>query len=76
MHKYAHKVKLTANLIMKAKRLTRIPVSPFAFYSIIMGESTLFTPCPEAQARFQAQIDLQKLQEYAQRYKPADYKED
>ena len=41
-----------------------------------MGKSTLFTPCLEAQVRFQAQIDLQKLQEYAQRYKPADYKED
>ena len=41
-----------------------------------MDRSTLFTPCLEAQARFQAQIDLQKLQEYAQRYKPADYKED
>lgn len=41
-----------------------------------MDKSTLFTPCLEAQARFQAQIDLQKLQEYAQRYKPADYKED
>ena len=40
-----------------------------------MDKSTLFTPCLEAQARFQAQIDLQKLQEYAQRYKPADYKE-
>ena len=41
-----------------------------------MDKSTLFTPCLEAQARFQAQIDLQKLQEYAQRYKPADHKED
>ena len=41
-----------------------------------MDKTTLFTPCLEAQARFQAQIDLQKLQEYAQRYKPADYKED
>ncbi len=41
-----------------------------------MDKSTLFTPCLEAQARFQAQIDLQKLQEYAQRYKPVDYKED
>lgn len=41
-----------------------------------MDKSTLFTPCLEAQTRFQAQIDLQKLQEYAQRYKPADYKED
>ena len=41
-----------------------------------MDKSTLFTPCLEAQARFHAQIDLQKLQEYAQRYKPADYKED
>ena len=41
-----------------------------------MDKSSLFTPCLEAQARFQAQIDLQKLQEYAQRYKPADYKED
>ena len=41
-----------------------------------MDRATLFTPCLEAQARFQAQIDLQKLQEYAQRYKPADYKED
>ena len=41
-----------------------------------MDKSTLFTPCLEAQARFQAQIDLQKLQEHAQRYKPADYKED
>ena len=41
-----------------------------------MDKSTLFTPCLEAQARFQAQIDLQELQEYAQRYKPADYKED
>ena len=41
-----------------------------------MDRSTLFTPCLEAQARFQAQIDLQKLQEYAQRYMPADYKED
>ena len=41
-----------------------------------MDKSTLFTPCLEAQARFQAQTDLQKLQEYAQRYKPADYKED
>ena len=41
-----------------------------------MDKSTLFTPCLEAQARFQAQIDLQKLQEYAQRYKPAGYKED
>ena len=41
-----------------------------------MDKSTLFTPCLEAQARFQAQIDLQKLQEYAQRYKPTDYKED
>ena len=41
-----------------------------------MDKSTLFTPCLEAQARFQAQSDLQKLQEYAQRYKPADYKED
>ena len=41
-----------------------------------MDKSTLFTLCLEAQARFQAQIDLQKLQEYAQRYKPADYKED
>ena len=41
-----------------------------------MDRTTLFTPCLEAQARFQAQIDLQKLQEYAQRYKPADYKED
>ena len=41
-----------------------------------MGKSTLFTPCLEAQVRFQAQIDLQKLQEYAQHYKPADYKED
>ena len=41
-----------------------------------MDKSTLFTPCLEAQARFQAQIDLQKLQEYVQRYKPADYKED
>ena len=41
-----------------------------------VDKSTLFTPCLEAQARFQAQIDLQKLQEYAQRYKPADYKED
>ncbi|MBO4991972.1 MAG: Fic family protein [Firmicutes bacterium] len=41
-----------------------------------MDKSTLFTPCLEAQARFQAQIDLQKLQEYAQHYKPADYKED
>ena len=30
----------------------------------------------EAQKRFSAQINLQKLQEYAQRYKPADYKED
>ena len=37
-----------------------------------MDKSTLFTPCLEAQTRFQAQIDLQKLQEYAQRYKPAD----
>lgn len=41
-----------------------------------MDKSTLFAPCLEAQARFQAQIDLQKLQEYAQRYKPVDYKED
>lgn len=41
-----------------------------------MGKSALFTPRLEAQACFQAQIDLQKLQEYAQRYKPADYKED
>ena len=41
-----------------------------------MDKTTLFTPCLEAQARFQAQIDLQKLQEYAQRYKPADYKAD
>ena len=41
-----------------------------------MDKSTLFTPCLEAQARFQAQINLQKLQEYAQRYKPTDYKED
>lgn len=41
-----------------------------------MDKTTLFTPCLEAQARFQAQIDLQKLQEYAQHYKPADYKED
>ena len=41
-----------------------------------MDKTTLFTPCLEAQARFQAQIDLQKLQEYAQRYKPTDYKED
>ena len=41
-----------------------------------MDKSTLFPPCLEAQTRFQAQIDLQKLQEYAQRYKPADYKED
>ena len=41
-----------------------------------MDRTTLFTPCLEAQVRFQAQIDLQKLQEYAQRYKPADYKED
>jgi Fic family protein len=41
-----------------------------------MDKSTLFTTCLEAQARFQAQIDLQELQEYAQRYKPADYKED
>ena len=41
-----------------------------------MDKTTLFTPCLEAQARFQAQIDLQKLQEYAQRYKPVDYKED
>ena len=41
-----------------------------------MDKSTLFTPCLEVQSRFQAQIDLQKLQEYAQRYKPADYKED
>ena len=41
-----------------------------------MDKTTLFTPCLEAQTRFQAQIDLQKLQEYAQRYKPADYKED
>ena len=41
-----------------------------------MDKSTLFTPCLEAQARFQAQIDLQKLQEYAQRNKPMDYKED
>ena len=41
-----------------------------------MDRTTLFTPCLEAQARFQAQIDLQKLQEYTQRYKPADYKED
>ena len=41
-----------------------------------MDRSTLFTPCLEAQARFQAQIELQKLQEYAQRYKPTDYKED
>ena len=41
-----------------------------------MDKTTLFTPCLEAQARFQAQIDLQKLQEYAQRYKPADDKED
>ena len=39
-------------------------------------QDTLFNPCLEAQARFHAQIDLQKLQEYAQRYKPADYKED
>ena len=48
------------------------------FQSLISGmdKTTLFTPCLEAQARFQAQIDLQKLQEYAQRYKPADYKED
>ena len=41
-----------------------------------MDKSTLFTPCLEAPARFQLQIDLQKMQEYAQRYKPADYKED
>ena len=41
-----------------------------------MDRSTLFTPCLEAQARFQDQIVLQKLQEYAQRYKPTDYKED
>ena len=41
-----------------------------------MDKTTLFIPCLEAQARFQAQIDLQKLQEYAQRYKPADDKED
>ena len=41
-----------------------------------MDKTTLFTPCLEAQARFQAQIDLQKLQEYAQRNKPMDYKED
>jgi len=41
-----------------------------------MDRTTLFTPCLEAQARFQAQIELQKLQEYAQRYKPTDYKED
>ena len=41
-----------------------------------MDRTTLFTPCLEAQARFQAQIDLQKLQEYAQRYKPSGYKED
>lgn len=37
-----------------------------------MGRTILFTPCLEAQSRFQAQIELQKLQEYAQRYKPAD----
>ena len=41
-----------------------------------MDKSTLFAPCLEAQARFQDQIDLQKLQECAQRYKPADYKDD
>lgn len=41
-----------------------------------MDKTTFFTPCLEAQTRFQAQIDLQKLLEYAQRYKPADYKED
>ena len=41
-----------------------------------MDRTTFFAPCLEAQARFQAQMDLQKLQEYAQHYKPADYKED
>ena len=41
-----------------------------------MDKTTLFTPCLEAQARFQAQIDLQKLQEYAQRNKRTDYMED
>ena len=33
-----------------------------------MDKTTLFTPCLEAQTRFQAQIDMQKLQKYAQRY--------
>jgi len=41
-----------------------------------MDKTTLFSPCLEAQTRFQAQIDLQKLQEYAQKYKPEGYKED
>ena len=41
-----------------------------------MDKSTLFIPYLEAQAHFQIQIDLQKLQEYVQRYKPADYKGD
>ena len=41
-----------------------------------MDKTTLFTPCLEAQVRLQAQIDLKKLHEYAQRYKPADNKED
>ena len=38
--------------------------------------SILMDVCMEAQMRFEAQIKLQKLLEYAQRYKPADYKED
>ena len=40
------------------------------------GQDHPVHPLSGSQARFQAQIDLQKLQEYAQRYKPADYKED
>ena len=37
-----------------------------------MDRTSLFNTCSEAQVRFQAQIDLQKLQSHAQRYKPAD----
>lgn len=41
-----------------------------------MDRTSLFDACLDAQSRFKAQIELQKLQEYAQRYKPADYNED
>lgn len=77
-HSYIRKLHTMLSYGTMAERKLQFHPDEYRRDACTLGKTktALFTPCLKAQARFQAQIDLQKLQEYAQRYKPVDDKED